>query len=405
MKRGLVLFAVGLLYSVAAFGQAYPQKAPEPRGGMGIGIQIDLGDLAKGVAALLGRGGEELPRSAPGEILAAWPLSAPMDGSAIAEAVQGTLLAQQSLTTLGLEIARIGLEEARLDEALERLRGRFPAAAFDRNAFVYPQEAAQAGVSARQYATALVGASGPNALPRPVRIGVIDGALPEQLTLEVAALTHESFVAAPASAHGEAVACILACRPETGFAGLAPKADLAWAAVLAPDEKGRERGDTFRLVSALDWLLAKRVEIIHMSLGSAPNAVLKWALDRTLPRVRAIVAAAGNGGPKASPPYPAAFPGVIAVAAVDAEARPWAQGSRGEHILLAAPGVDVWLPVRQGHYFTGTSFAAPFVTAWIAQRRARGLLVDAGALCAAARDLPPPGRDEVTGCGLLRWSP
>ncbi len=109
----------------------------------------------------------------------------------------------------------------------------------------------------------------------------------------------------------------------------------------------------------------------------------------TLPRVRAFVAAAGNGGPKEKSPYPAAYPGVIAVAAVDAEARPWAGGTRGEYILFAAPGVDVWLPVGQGRYFTGTSYAAAFVTAWVAQRLARGQPVDA-APCARRRSTCHP---------------
>lgn len=404
MKRALVLFAAGLLCSAAAFGQTELQKPVEPRSG--VGVQIDLGSVIRGLSALLANNPASAPAFAPGQIVAVWELADAQEPADFAAAIQGQVLASDRLEALALHVALIAVDDERLEASLQLLRDRFPTAVFDRNALVYPQEAAQDGARARQYATALIGASALQRLARSVRIGVIDGAPEPNFALDVAALAVERFAATDAASdHASAVACVLACRAETGFAGLAPGAELAWAAVLAPGPDGRERGDTYRFARALDWMAGRRVDIIHASLGSAPNQVLARVLERTLPRVRAIVAAAGNGGPKGKPPYPAAYPGVIAVAAVDAEARPWADGTRGEYILLAAPGVDVWLPVRQGHYLTGTSYAAPFVTAWVAQRLARGQPADGAALCAAARDLPPTGRDEATGCGLLRWSP
>lgn len=407
MRCGLVLLAAALLCSATAFGQTYPQKNVEPRGGgVGVGVRIDLGDLVRGVSALFGRNEADGPAFAPGQIVVVWSRTDPMDGAAVTEAVQGELLALASLEALGLNVAVLQVEDERLELALQTLRERFPAAVFDRNALVYPQEAAEDGGRARQYVATLIGAGVPPRLARSVRIGVIDGAPDPKLALDVAALAVERFAPADApSDHASAVACALACRAETGFAGLAPGAELTWAAILAPGPDGREHGDTFKLARALDWLVGRRVDIIHASLGSAPNEVLARVLERALPQVRAIVAAGGNGGPKGKPPYPAAYPGVIAVAAVDAKARPWPGGTRGAYILLAAPGVDVWLPVRQGHYFTGTSYAAPFVTAWVAQRLVRGLPVDTASLCAAARDLPPDGRDQASGCGLMGWSP
>jgi hypothetical protein len=89
----------------------------------------------------------------------------------------------------------------------------------------------------------------------------------------------------------------------------------------------------------------------------------------------------------------------------DAAAQPWPQGSRDQAILVAAPGVDLWLPVGGGRYFTGTSYAAPFAAAWIARRLARGQPADAAALCATAQDLPPAGRDDATGCGYCVGRP
>ncbi len=85
-----------------------------------------------------------------------------------------------------------------------------------------------------------------------------------------------------------------------------------------------------------------------------------------------IVAAAGNGGPKAAPAYPAAYNDVIAVTAIDRAKRAYRRAGRGEHIDLAAPGVDVWTAasVPGARAKTGTSFATPFVTAAVALLKA-----------------------------------
>ena len=85
----------------------------------------------------------------------------------------------------------------------------------------------------------------------------------------------------------------------------------------------------------------------------------------------------------APPRYPAAFDYAIAVTAVDAALEPYDRAPRGEHIDVAAPGVDVFVPA--GGYMTGTSIAAPFVTAAIAADPAA---VGLG----PARRAPPPAR-------------
>jgi subtilisin family serine protease len=63
--------------------------------------------------------------------------------------------------------------------------------------------------------------------------------------------------------------------------------------------------------------------------------------------------------------YPAAYPEVIAVTAVDRNKRSYAEANHGTYIDMAAPGVRIWtaLPNNQQGMLSGTSFAAPFVTA------------------------------------------
>jgi hypothetical protein len=85
-------------------------------------------------------------------------------------------------------------------------------------------------------------------------------------------------------------------------------------------------------------------------------------------RGKVFVGAAGNGGPSAAAGYPAAYEEVIAVTAVDGKGGNWDHANRGTYIDVAAPGVQIptALPGGKEGVLSGTSFAAPFVTAAIA---------------------------------------
>ena len=119
-----------------------------------------------------------------------------------------------------------------------------------------------------------------------------------------------------------------------------------------------------------------------------------------------IVAAAGNTGRHGPPRYPAAFRQTIAVTAVDADLRPYQQSPEARYLDIAAPGVDVFVPQGEGRYISGTSVAAPFVTAVIAADPSASRLGSAEALRAwlrsGARDLGAPGEDNVFGAGLVQ---
>lgn len=111
--------------------------------------------------------------------------------------------------------------------------------------------------------------------------------------------------------------------------------------------------------------------VLNMSFGTAvgdleandprPHEdVVRYGLARGC----VMVAASGNSG-KEETYYPAASEGVIAVGAVDGEGRPSEFSTRGSHVALSAPGEQVLSAGLQHSYIqaTGTSFAAPFVTA------------------------------------------
>jgi subtilisin family serine protease len=120
-------------------------------------------------------------------------------------------------------------------------------------------------------------------------------------------------------------------------------------------------------------------KVINMSFGTDDDAlepgspkphadVVRYAVDRGC----VLVAASGNNG-KRTLYWPAAYPEVIAVGSVGPDRQASAFSTRGDHVALCAPGEQIHTLGLTGYQrATGTSFAAPFVTAVAALMVARG---------------------------------
>jgi Subtilase family len=207
--------------------------------------------------------------------------------------------------------------------------------------------------------------------------------------------------------HGTAVASMLIGRRDGPAPGLAPGARLV-AVDAFHKAAGGDATDAFDLVRAIDLVSTQDAKVINMSLTGPENAVVGAAVSAIQKRGAIVVAAAGNDGPRARPLYPAAYPGVIAVAAVDGEGEPWRRSARGDHIAFSAEGVGIALAGRAGGVepHTGTSFAAPVVTAMLAGKLQRLQTANAEVLtshlASIARDSGEPGRDPVFGFGIVR---
>lgn len=202
--------------------------------------------------------------------------------------------------------------------------------------------------------------------------------------------------------HGTAVAGLIGSRSVLA-PGLSLDADLMMVRVL--DENGM--GNTFNVAAGIVAAVDAGVHIINLSLGSSGHSpLLLTAVEYAASHGVVIVAAAGNDGtPKVS--FPAAYPDVIGVTAVDADRYRAGFANYGEGVDIAAPGVGIYsLSNDDGYiYFDGTSASAPIVSASLAWMMGRDPEISAmqavEMLKAHADDTGPPGKDVLMGHGIV----
>lgn len=282
-------------------------------------------------------------------------------------------------------------------EALARLRTLDPAGRYDLN-HIYVEGGA---AGAPRPGMAAAASSG-----RGLRIGLIDGtALRTHPALRSSSMTQSAFAdgGARVTAHATAVASLIA-GSAPGFHGAAPGAELFVADVYGATPRG---GSALAVARALGWLVRSRTPVISISLVGPPNRVLEAAVAAAVARGHLIVAAVGNDGPAAPPLYPAAYPGVVAVTAVDGRRRPLPEAGRGAHVAFAAPGVEMLAAGLDGGFLAvrGTSFAAPLAAGRLARLHATPDSASAAravaGLALQAVDAGAKGRDPVFGRGLV----
>ena len=348
-------------------------------------------------------------RSRP-EIIVATPDPAIID----LIAAQGYgLLSRDRLDLIGADIARFSLPTNRtVDQARAEILQLAPDALLDPNHVYRPGELACDADGC--VAFDIVGWSpAPLSCPGGVTIGMIDtGVNTAHAALSGVQVEHFA-IAGPerrpsARMHGTAIAVLIAGRGDSRTPGLLPDARLVAVDAFHTDAAGQDAADAFDIARALDQLAARDVKVINLSFAGPANLVLERVVQAMLKRDAVLVAAAGNSGPNADPLFPAAYEGVVAVTAVDRNLRPYRQAAAGEHIDFAAPGVRLWTAasVRGGRFRSGTSYAAPFVSASLAALRTiEPTLSGVQAveqLAARASDLGSAGRDRNFGWGLVQ---
>lgn len=243
-----------------------------------------------------------------------------------------------------------------------------------------------------------------------VKIAVLDTSIAPSRnfnSLQQMNLVENSAGIAPAAAdHGTFVASILA-GSTADARGVVPAANLLGIQVV--DNGGT--GNSFTVARGITAAVENGARVISMSLGSAGDSgVVRSAVETALQRNVAVVAAVGNE--KGAVSFPASYPGVIAVTAVDANGQRADFANAGPAVTVAAPGIGVEVPGADGtpQLFSGTSAAAPFVSgalAYMFSQNPNLTVAEATEqLTKYSNDYGPPGTDPYYGAGTLnlkRW--
>jgi type VII secretion-associated serine protease mycosin len=205
--------------------------------------------------------------------------------------------------------------------------------------------------------------------------------------------------------HGTWVAAIIAANTNNavGIAGVSASARILPVKVLDAHGNGTDAD----VAAGITWAADHGADVINLSLGGFPdNAAIRQAVEYALERDVVVVAAAGNQAAE-TPQYPAAYPGVVAVAATDANGEIARFSGHGLWIDIAAPGVDITSARSRSSYETmsGTSYAAPFVSGVATLVQSLYPVATASEIVSqllwTARDAGPVGVDSHYGHGLL----
>ncbi|ONK15627.1 type VII secretion-associated serine protease mycosin [Streptomyces sp. MP131-18] len=224
------------------------------------------------------------------------------------------------------------------------------------------------------------------------------------------------------AAHGTAMAGIIAGRGhgagrDSGIIGVAPEATILPVRVLLEDDDPqRDEARETRsgaLAEGIRWAADQGADVINLSLGddsesAHPDPEEDAAVRYALARGAVVIASAGNGGESGDPvSYPAGYPGVIAVAAVDRSGSPAEFSTRRWYATVCAPGKDVIVADPDREYYTGwgTSAAAAFVSGSAALLlAAHPDLTPAQVrtlLASTAQNPPQEGRNDALGSGTV----
>src|SRR5882757_4298786 len=202
--------------------------------------------------------------------------------------------------------------------------------------------------------------------------------------------------------HGTGIAGAIVAHAR--LMGSAPQARILGIRAFGAAPNGAQ-STSFVILKALNYAAEHGAQIINMSFAGPKDPLIERGIAATAARGILMVAASGNGGAKSPPLYPAANANVIAVSGTDAQEKLFAASNRGNHIAIAAPGADIFLPAPDEKYqiASGTSFSAAYVSgvaALILERNPALKPNDLRAiLTKTARDLGAPGRDDLFGAG------
>lgn len=205
--------------------------------------------------------------------------------------------------------------------------------------------------------------------------------------------------------HGTHVAGIIASETnnQEGIAGM------TWFNKIMPIKamESGGYGTTFDIAKGITWAVDHGADVINLSLGNyQPSELMEEAVKYAYKHNVVLIAASGNDN-SAHPSYPACYPEVMAVSAIDYNGNRATFSNYGDYVDVAAPGVQIPSTYFNQQYaaLSGTSMASPHVAGLAGLiRSANPNLTNKeviNIIKKTAYDLGPKGNDVEFGKGLI----
>ena len=204
--------------------------------------------------------------------------------------------------------------------------------------------------------------------------------------------------------HGTHVAGVVGAVINNNI-GVAGMAQVRLMAVKVMNDSGE--GTDATVASGIRWAVDNGADIVTMSLGvDGPSTTLQNQIAYASQNGVVTIAASGNSGASIVS-YPAAYPSVIAVGAIDSALRRATFSNFGSGLDIMAPGVQIYSTQGGGGYqsLSGTSTAAPHVAGVAALMLSVNPALTpteiGGVINATATDISRVGYDTATGWGIV----
>ncbi|MBP7214235.1 MAG: S8 family serine peptidase [Candidatus Kapabacteria bacterium] len=205
--------------------------------------------------------------------------------------------------------------------------------------------------------------------------------------------------------HGTSVAGVMAAEGNNkiGIIGLAYNSKILTARAF--DIGGAGEADD--IAQSILYLVLNGAKIINCSFGDYfKSQLVEDAINFAEQLGCIIVASSGNEG-RSDPHFPSDYDGVISVGGLNQNGTVWSGSNFGTNLALIAPAINILTSDVNNNYsiVSGTSFAAPYVSAAIALLLEKDPSLNANEirslLITTAQKLNPNGWDLRQGAGIL----
>lgn len=208
-----------------------------------------------------------------------------------------------------------------------------------------------------------------------------------------------------ASGHGTQMALIASGAVQPKGVEVTAESGVPVMAIKTFDANGV--ATSFSVMDSLSYARGQGARVVSLSWGSTTDSgFLRAAVAEATNNGLVLVAAAGNV-PDGKPVYPAAYPGVVAIGALQADGTRWDKSNYGNFLTATAAGTADFPVGHDGPpgSYAGTSISTPWVarafTQYFAAYPNASTTQAIAAFQSSVTDAGDPGQDPYYGWGVF----